>query len=419
MSGKAKKLPLPLSQMPTWKNKVKIVLGITGGIAAYKAPELVRTFVKSGCEVEVVLTEDGEKFVSPMVLSTLAGRRIWRQRDFLSDEYGWRIPHISLADWADVVVVAPCTAETLANTVQGRGKELLGSLLLATRAQVLLCPAMNVNMLSNPATAENIRTLKNRGYAVVDPDSGDLACGYEGKGRLPSPDVLLEEMWRVACPKKELQRKNVLVTAGPTWEFLDPVRFLSNPSTGKMGVAVARAAWYRGASVTLVLGPVSLTNLSGFEVVRVVSAEEMKEAVLSRSGEMEYIVKAAAVGDYRPASYAGEKIKRSGSDTLRIDLIQNTDIAAALGQRKRPGQVLIGFAAESHDLQKNASEKIRTKNLDFIVANDITAPAAGFGADTNTVRILSADGSVSEFAGTKEDVAEEIWNTVLADKQLS
>ncbi len=405
--------------MPTWKNNLKIVLGVTGGIAAYKAPELVRAFVKAGCEVEVVLTEDGERFVSPMALSTLAGRRIWRQRDFLSDEYGWRIPHISLADWADVVVVAPCTAETLANTVQGRGKELLGSLLLATRAPVLFCSAMNVNMLANTATSENIRILKSRGYAIVDPDSGDLACGYEGKGRLPSPVVLLEEMWRAACPKKELQGKHVLVTAGPTWEYLDPVRFLSNPSTGKMGVAVARAAWYRGASVTLVLGPVSLTNLSGFEVVRVVSAEEMKEAVLSRFGEMEYIVKAAAVGDYRPAFYTEEKIKRSGSDTLRIDLIQNTDIAAALGERKKNGQVLIGFAAESHDLLKNASEKIRKKNLDFVVANDITAPAAGFGADTNAVRILGADGSSMEYAGTKEDVAEEIWNTVLGENRPS
>ncbi len=405
--------------MAEWKNRKRIVLGITGGIAAYKGPELVRALVKAGCEVEVVLTEDAERFVSPMVLSTLAGKRTWRQQDFLSEEYGWKIPHITLADWADVVVVAPCTAETLSNIAQGRGKELLGSLLLATRAPVLLCPAMNVNMLSDSSTADNLRILKERGYTILDPDSGDLACGYEGKGRLPSPEVILEEMWRAICPFKTLEGKHILVTAGPTWEFLDPVRFLSNPSTGKMGVAVARAAWYRGASVTLILGPVSLSRLAGFDVVRVVSAEEMKEAAFAHSGKMDFIVKAAAVGDYRPAEYSGEKMKRSGSATLQIELAQNVDIAAALGERKHDGQVLIGFAAESHDLLKNATEKIRKKNLDYIVANDITAPESGFGTDTNTVRILGADGSASEFSGSKEDVAEEIWNIVLSHKRSS
>ncbi len=403
--------------MDTWKSKKRVVLGITGGIAAYKGPEIVRALVKAGCEVEVVLTGDGERFVSPLVLSTLAGRRTWRREDFLSDEHGWKIPHITLADWADVVVVAPCTAETIANTAQGRGKELLASLLLATRAPVVLFPAMNVNMLANPATADNLETLRERGYTVVEPDSGDLACGYEGKGRLPSPDIILEEMWRALCPDRRLKGKNVLVTAGPTWEFLDPVRFLSNPSTGKMGIAAARSAWYRGASVDLVLGPVSLSNLYGFRVVPVVSAEDMKKAVLSRSDDMDFIVKAAAVGDYRAASFSGEKIKRSGADTLRIDLVQNTDIAAALGKKKKPGQTLIGFAAESHDLLKNAAEKIRKKNLDFIVANDITAENAGFASDTNSVRILGADGSMTEYSGTKEDVAEAIWNTVLGVKQ--
>ena len=398
--------------MPEWKRNKKVVLGVTGGISAYKAPELVRALVKAGCEVEVVLTEGGERFVSPLTLSTLAGRRAWCARDFLSDSHGWMIPHISLAAWADVVIVAPCTAETLANTAQGRGKELLGSLILATQAPVLLCPAMNVNMLSNEATVANIKTLKERGISIVDPDSGDLACGYEGKGRLPATGVILEEMWRLLCPHRNLADKRVLVTAGPTYEYLDPVRFIGNPSSGKMGLAVARSAWYRGASVTLVLGPSPLTELSGLDVVRVVSAEEMKSAVLALSEEMDFIVKAAAVGDFRPSSLSQEKIKRGSSDTISVELIQNTDIAAALGERKREGQILIGFAAESHDILQNAALKIKNKNLDFIVANDITDPGSGFGVDTNSVRILGADGSSSEYSGSKEDVAEEIWNVV-------
>ncbi len=398
--------------MPNWKKNKRVVLGVTGGISAYKAPELVRALVKAGCEVEVVLTEGGESFVSPLVLSTLAGRRAWCSRDFLSDDHGWMIPHISLAAWADVVIVAPCTAETLANIAQGRGKELLGSLILATQAPVLICPAMNVNMISNEATAANIKTLEERGISIVDPDSGDLACGYEGKGRLPATGVILEEMWRLLCPHRNLADKRVLVTAGPTYEYLDPVRFIGNPSSGKMGLAVARAAWYRGASVTLVLGPSSLTELSGLDVVRVVSAEEMKSAVLALSEEMDFIVKAAAVGDFRPSSLSQEKIKRGSSDTISVELIQNTDIAAALGERKREGQILIGFAAESHDILQNAALKIKNKNLDFIVANDITDPGSGFGVDTNSVRILGADGSSSEYSGSKEDVAEEIWNVV-------
>ncbi|MDI9369966.1 MAG: bifunctional phosphopantothenoylcysteine decarboxylase/phosphopantothenate--cysteine ligase CoaBC [Synergistaceae bacterium] len=398
--------------MPGWKRNRRAVLGIAGGISAYKAPEIVRALTKAECEVEVVLTEGGERFVSPLTLSTLAGRRAWCGRDFLSDDHGWRIPHISLADWAEIVVVAPCTAETLANTAQGRGKELLGSLILATRAPVLLCPAMNVDMLANAATSTNIETLKERGLFILDPDAGPLACGYEGKGRLPATEVIMEETWRILCPHDDLAGKRVLVTAGPTHEYLDPVRFIGNPSSGKMGLAVARAAWYRGAEVTLVLGPSSLTNLAGLDVVKVVSAEEMREVVMTRSGDADYIVKAAAVGDFRPASFADEKIKRGDRETTTIDLVQNTDIAAALGATKRPGQVLVGFAAESHDIVQNAVGKMGRKKLDYIVANDITDPRSGFGVDTNTVRILGADGASSVFTGSKEDVAEEIWNTI-------
>jgi phosphopantothenoylcysteine decarboxylase/phosphopantothenate--cysteine ligase len=277
---------------------------------------------------------------------------------------------------------------------------------------------MNVNMLNHPATARNMEILKETGIFIADPETGSLACGYEGKGRLPAVEVILEEMWKALCPSKKLEGKNVLVTAGPTWEFLDPVRFLSNPSSGKMGYAMARAAWYRGASVTFVHGPASFTNLSGFGVKPVVSAEEMKRTVLALSEEMDYIVKAAAVGDFRAASFSDRKIKRANADTVTINLVQNTDIAASLGERKLPGQVLVGFAAESHDLLVNASEKMKRKNLDFIVANDITAADSGFGTDTNTVKLLSRSGTAEEFSGTKEDVAERVWSSILDEDWL-
>lgn len=401
--------------MARWKNSRKIVLAVTGGISAYKAPEILRALVKAGCDVEVVLTAGGEKFVSPMVLSTLAGKRVWRQEDFLSDEMGWKIPHITLADWADGVLIAPCTAETLSNIARGSGKELLCSLVLAARSPVIVFPAMNVNMLANPATAENCEVLRRRGIVVAEPDTGSLACGYEGKGRLPATEVILEELWRALCPSKSLEGKNVLVTAGPTWEFLDPVRFLSNPSTGKMGYAMARAAWYRGARVTFVHGPAEFSNLEGFSAKPVVSAEEMKREVLAASDEMDFIVKAAAVGDFRAASPSDKKIKREKLDSLTIELEQNADIAAALGERKRPGQVLVGFAAESHDLVENAAAKMKRKKLDFIAANDITASDAGFGADTNTVRLLDPGGGSEEFSGSKEEVADCLWRAILKE----
>ncbi len=401
--------------MARWKNNRKIVLAVTGGISAYKAPEILRALVKAGCDVEVVLTAGGEKFVSPMVLSTLAGKRVWRQEDFLSDEMGWKIPHITLADWTDGVLIAPCTAETLSNIARGSGKELLCSLVLAARSPVIVFPAMNVNMLANPATAENCEVLRRRGIVVAEPDTGSLACGYEGKGRLPATEVILEELWRALCPSKSLEGKNVLVTAGPTWEFLDPVRFLSNPSTGKMGYAMARAAWYRGARVTFVHGPAEFSNLEGFSAKPVVSAEEMKREVLAASDEMDFIVKAAAVGDFRAASPSDKKIKREKLDSLTIELEQNADIAAALGERKRPGQVLVGFAAESHDLVENAAAKMKRKKLDFIAANDITASDAGFGADTNTVRLLDPGGGSEEFSGSKEEVADCLWKAILKE----
>ena len=399
-------------RMIAWKRARRVLLCVTGGIAAYKIPELVSRLVRLDCEVEILMTRAAERLVSPLALSTLSGRRVWRQDDFLSCERGFEIPHIRLADWAEVVVVAPCTANTASDLAHGRGESLIASALLAARGPVLLFPAMNVHMFEHPATQQNLRILSERGVRVVDPAFGALACGYEGKGRLPETDPILEELFRALAPKRDMEGVRLLVTAGPTREYLDPVRYLSNPSTGRMGIAMARTAWYRGAEVKLVLGPVEGTGtLHGLEVRRVVSALEMYDAVMEESDWASCVVKAAAVGDYRARDRSPRKIKREGRETVSIELEQNPDIAAEVGRRKRPGQVLIGFAAETDDLLKNARAKMERKGLDLIVANDVLAPGCGFGADTNTVRVLSRD-EETVLSGSKEEVADGVWDLV-------
>lgn len=386
-----------------------MLFGISGGISAYKAPQIVRALRSYNCEVEIILTEAAEKFVTPLVLSTLAERKVWRQSDFLNPEEGWKIPHIKLADWAEVAVVAPATANVLRRAALGEAETLLGAALLATRAPVLIFPAMNVHMWEHEATQEHVGRLRELGYFVFEPEEGELACGYEGKGRLPSVDVILEEIWRSLCPKKDLKGKHVLVTAGPTWEFIDPVRFLSNPSSGKMGYAMARTAWYRGAEVVLVSGPVGLPQPHWAHLVSATSAEEMGRAVMEHLSWADVIVKAAAVSDFRAEERKSQKIKRQGRDKLDLQLVQNPDIAAAVGLNKRQDQLLIGFAAESEDLLENARSKMARKGLDMIVVNDITAPGAGFASDTNVVKVLDPKGVIAELKGSKEAVADAIW----------
>ena len=385
-----------------WKSNRRVLFGISGGISAYKAPQIVRALRSYNCEVEIILTEAAEKFVAPLVLSTLAERKVWRQSDFLNPEEGWKIPHIKLADWAEVAVVAPATANVLRRAALGEAETLLGATLLATRAPVLIFPAMNVHMWEHEATQEHVGRL----------EEGELACGYEGKGRLPSVDVILEEIWRSLCPKKDLKGKHVLVTAGPTWEFIDPVRFLSNPSSGKMGYAMARTAWYRGAEVVLVSGPVDLPQPHWVHLVSATSAEEMGRAVMEHLSWADVIVKAAAVSDFRTEERKSQKIKRQGREKLDLQLVQNPDIAAAVGLNKRQDQLLIGFAAESEDLLENARSKMARKGLDMIVVNDITAPGAGFASDTNVVKVLDPKGAIAELKGSKEAVADAIWEIV-------
>ena len=402
--------------MSPWKRNRRILFGITGGIAAYKAPDILRGWRREGCEVEVILSRSAEEFVSPLVLSTLSGRKIWCESDFLSAQEGWKIPHITLTEWAEVFVIAPCTANGLRICAQGDGSTLLGAAMLANRRPMVIFPAMNSNMLQNPAVKANIDTIKAMGHKVVDPDSGMLACGYEGKGRLPDSSVIYEHVWQALSPKKDLSGMKVMVTAGPTHEYIDPVRYISNPSSGKMGYALAKAAWYRGADVTLVSGPVSIQRPEGVRVIDVVSAEQMYEACIKEAPEMDIIIKAAAVGDFRAEEEMKQKLKRRDGEPLTVTFVQNKDIAAELGRMKKEGQMLVGFAAETQDLIANALKKMIAKNLDMIACNDVLANGAGFASDTNTLMIMTKGGAEVEFSGTKDDVADTLLDAVIKKK---
>ena len=397
--------------MQNWKTDRKILLGISGGIAAYKIPKLVRLITKAGCEVETIMTDSARQFVTPMTLGTLSGRKIWTDNDFDS-----RIPHIKLTQWAEVFVVAPCSANTLAKFAHGIADNLLTSAAVAASCPVIVFPAMNDRMFANSAVQENIEILKRRGIFVVEPESGNLACGTSGRGRMPEPRDIVHEIFRLLCPVHDMSGKHVLVTSGPTHEYIDPVRYISNPSSGKMGFAMARSAWHRGADVKVISGPVAESDSYGLSVKHVTCAQEMFDAVMSEIEWADYIVKAAAVGDYRAKEYSESKIKRDGKETLTLELVQNPDIAAETGRRKREGQVLIGFAAETGDISSNAREKIASKNLDYVLANDVLAEGSGFAVDTNTLRLIPRDAAKPEqiFSGLKEDVAFDVWSSILA-----
>ncbi len=402
--------------MSPWKRNRRILFGVTGGIAAYKAPDILRGWRKEGCEVDVILSRSAEEFVSPLVLSTLTGRKVWRENDFLSAEEGWKIPHITLTERAEVFVIAPCTANGLRICAQGDGSTLLGAAMLANRNPMVIFPAMNSNMLQNPAVRANIDKIRTMGHIVVDPDSGMRACGYEGKGRLPDNSVIYEHVWHALSPKKDLSGMRVMVTAGPTHEYIDPVRYISNPSSDRMGYAIAKAAWYRGADVTLVSGPVSIQRPEGVRVIDVVSADQMYEACIREAPSMDIIIKAAAVGDFRAEEEMKQKLKRRDGEPLTVTFVQNRDIAAELGRMKREGQLLIGFAAETQDLIANAQKKMIAKNLDMIACNDVLANGAGFASDTNTLMIMTKGGSEVEFSGTKDDVADTLLDAVIKKK---
>ena len=385
-----------------------IVLGVSGGIAVYKAVELLRLLTKAGADVHVIMTKNACEFVMPLTFQTLSGNPVHTDLFNLSQEQ--EIDHISLADRADLFVLAPATANIVGKIAQGLADDLLTTSIMATKAQVLVAPAMNSNMYENPVYQSNQKKLIEYGYHVIEPTNGALACGWEGQGKLPDPTEIFAAAESVLTPK-DLLGCHVMVTAGPTREEIDPVRYISNYSSGKMGFAIAAAAQQRGAQVTLIAGPTNLTVPSGVSCIPVCSAEDMRSEVFNHLETVDVVVKAAAVADYRPVDCFPEKMKKT-ADELTLHLQKNPDILAELGMQKE-GRILIGFAAETEKLLTHAEEKLKKKNLDLIVANDITLDGAGFDVDTNVVRFLHADGRVDELEKmSKTRVAQQLLNQV-------
>ncbi|HEX8961327.1 MAG TPA: bifunctional phosphopantothenoylcysteine decarboxylase/phosphopantothenate--cysteine ligase CoaBC [Geobacteraceae bacterium] len=381
----------------------EIILGVTGGIAAYKAVELLRLLTKAGANVHVIMTGSAQEFVTPLTFQTLSMNPVSTSLFNLISER--EIGHISLADRADLFIIAPASANVVGKLAAGIADDMLTTTVMATKAPVLIAPAMNVNMYTNPIYKENEARLKDLGYLFVEPARGLLACGWEGEGKLQEPRVIFEEAV-AALTRKDLAGEHILVTAGPTREELDPVRFLSNHSSGKMGYAIARAARLRGAEVTLVSGPTCLQAPWGVMAVAVESAQEMRDAVFARIADSTVIIKAAAVADYRPRLRAAEKIKKNGAP-LVLDLVKNPDILGELGQIKGE-RVLVGFAAETGSLLENAAKKLAEKNLDMVVANDISQEGAGFNVDTNIVKLLYRDGRLEDLPLMGKDALADL-----------
>jgi phosphopantothenoylcysteine decarboxylase/phosphopantothenate--cysteine ligase len=385
----------------------KIIIGVTGGIAAYKAVELVRLMVKADVYIKVAMTQNATQFVAPISFEALSGNRvIWN----MFGQEGGSMEHITWAQEADLIIIAPATANFIAKMAHGIGDDFLSTLVLATTAKILVCPSMNSQMFKSLAVQHNLALLRERGFAVTEPGAGPLACGTEGPGRLPEPAEIVEAA-RDLLTDKDLSGLKILVTAGPTTEPLDPVRYITNRSSGKMGYALARAARLRGADVILVSGPTTLTPPPGVTFCSVKSADEMREAVFEHRSGVHIIIKAAAVSDYRPRVSATQKIKK-GPDTLSLDLVKNPDILAQLAVTKEESPcLLVGFAAETEALLENAAAKMKAKNLDMIVVNDVSRSDAGFESDTNEVTMIYRDGEVENAPLMKK---EEVADLVLA-----
>jgi len=391
-----------------------IVLGVTGGIAAYKAVELLRLLTKSGATVQVIMTRSATEFVTPLTFQALSGNPVHTDLFNLFQEQ--EIGHISLADRADLLLIAPATANIIGKIAGGLADDLLTTTVMATKAPVLLAPAMNVNMYENPIYRDNENRLRRLGYHFIDAESGSLACGWSGSGRLARPELIFEEVCHLLSPK-DLAGETVLITAGPTREELDPVRYLTNHSSGKMGYELARAARNRGAQVLLISGPTALAPPSGVELIQVTTAQQMYAEVMERAHGCSIIIKAAAVADYRPAQRSNGKLKKQG-EHLTIDLEKNPDILAELGKQKK-NFILVGFAAETADLKANAAAKLKAKNLDMIVANDVTQEGAGFNVTTNIVRLLYSDGREESLElMPKELLADIILDRIRDMKQI-
>lgn len=392
-----------------------ILIGVTGSIAAYKAADLASRLMKQHAQVHVIMTKNAAEFIAPLTFETLTGRKCITdtfERNYPSDS-PVEVEHISLAKKADLVIVAPATANIIAKMAYGIADDMLSTTLLACTCPVLVSPAMNTRMYEHPATQANLAVLKERGVKIIEPSSGHLACGDEGKGKLPEPAFLVDcILAEIACPK-DLAGKKILVTAGPTCEALDPVRFITNHSSGKMGYAIAQAAALRGADVTLVSGPVSLTPPAGVRLVKITSARDLFNAVTSVSDRQDIIIKAAAVADYRPSSVSDEKIKKSDDD-MTISLERTEDTLQYLGSHKPHGQILCGFAMETSDMENRARIKLKKKNLDMIVANNVKVAGAGFGTDTNVVTFITEDSIERLEIMSKESVAMKLLDRLIA-----
>ncbi len=394
-----------------------IVLGVTGGIAAYKAAEVVSRLRKMQAEVFVIMTKNACQFVAPLTFETMSNHPV--VTDTFQRPETWEVEHIALAKRASLFCIAPATANIIAKMAHGIADDMLSTTVLATRAPVLLAPAMNSNMWEAEATKANMQTLNRRGVITVGPGTGFLAEGIHGVGRMAEPYEIVEKIAALLAQKRDMAGMRVLVTAGPTRERIDPVRYLTNDSSGKMGYAIAERAVQRGAEVTLVTGPVALPVPAGVsETVTVVSTQELYDAVLSRCGTQDVVIQAAAPADYRPGSVSSQKIKKQAGEGMTLALVENPDIAAAVGRQKKPGQVLVGFAAETENLLENAAKKLEKKSLDLIVANDVTKPGAGFGTDTNIAALITRDGVTERPLQSKTQLADDILDKVLQLKQL-
>lgn len=387
-----------------------VLFGVTGGIACYKAAQLVSDLVKLHCNVHVVMTKNATEFIAPLTFETLTGNR--PVVDTFDRSFPHEVKHISLADQADLVLIAPATANVLAKLAHGLADDMLTTTVLACDCPKIAAPAMNTRMYENPVTQDNLATLRRYGWQLVEPASGRLACGAVGKGKLADPAVILESAVHALRHEKDMTGLNVLVTAGPTREALDPVRYLTNHSTGRMGYAVAKAAAARGANVTLVTGPTDLPVPGHMDVVRIESARQMFEAVTQRSAQQDIIVKAAAVADYRPATVAEDKIKKQAGDAV-IELERTDDILAWLGAHKQSGQFLCGFSMETRDLLENSRKKLEKKHLDMIAANNLKVEGAGFGTSTNVLTLITPDAMTELPLMSKDAAADRIFDEIL------
>lgn len=383
-----------------------VLLGVSGSIAAYKAASLTSILLKMGAKVRVIMTKNATKFITPLTFSTYTNSKTYT--DTFDENIDYNVEHISLAQEADIVIIAPASANVIAKLAHGIADDMLTTTVLATKAPILIAPAMNTNMYDNPATQDNIDILKKRGMRIIEPDTGLLACKTDGKGKMPEPEILAEHVAHIISREKDLDGKKVLISAGPTIEAIDPVRYITNHSTGKMGFALARQAAMMGAEVTIVSGCCNEKTPLGVQRVDVVSAKDMKNEIISRAAGSDIVIMAAAVADFTPTNPAQEKIKKKESDVSSIELKRTDDILGILGKQKDRQYFLCGFSMETQNVIENSEKKLRDKNLDMIVANDLRKEGAGFANDTNIVTLITRESSVELPIMSKDDVAYEI-----------